>query len=169
MVGEILLCCLPEAIFYDIIHFATGIAIYENGVFGGLRHLDHVLRLAPGIELSGHVAGGLRETQTDVVIAKAKFIAYYLPLSRHHASVGWCHDEHTIGRSRVSEVDLLAADGIVAYEVIDAGRARSVILELGVLPRFAIIPLGVGHARHIGRPVAHNLLINTRHRIVVIV
>ena len=169
VVGQVLLYCLPEARFYGIIHFATGIAIDEDGVFGGLRHVDYTLRLTPRVKLGSHVAGGLLETQIDViVIAKAKFIARHLPLSRHHIPVCWIHGQHTIGRCRVGEVDLFATDGLVIYGVIDAGASRSVGLELGILPRFAVIPLGIGHARHIGKPVAHNHFVDTRCQIVVI-
>ena len=79
------------------------------------------------------------------------------------------HGQHTIGRCRVGEVDLFAADGLVAYEVIDAGASRSVGLELGILPRFAIVPLGVGHPRHIREPAAHNPAVDTFCRVITTV
>ena len=119
--------------------------------------------LTPRGKLGSHVAGGLLETQVDVItVTESQLMARHLPLGRHHVSVCWRHGQHTIGRSLVSEGDLLATDGLVAYEVIDAGSARSVGLELSVLPRLAVIPLGEGHARHIGEPVAHNLLFTRR-------
>ena len=170
VVVQVLLYCLPEARFYGIIHFATGIAIDENGVFGGLRHVDYTLRLTPRVKLGSHVAGGLLKTQADgFTVAQTQFVAHDLPLGRHHIPVCWRHSQHAASRSRVREVNLLAADGIVAHGVIYACEASAVGVKLGVLPCLAIVPLGVGLARHVGIPVANYLAVNACCRIVLFV
>ena len=49
--------------------------------------------------------------------------------------------------------------------------SRSAMLkyDLALLSLTRSIPLGVGHARHVGKPVAHNLAVNACCRIVVVV
>ena len=114
MVGQEFLCSLPEAIFNVSIHGATCIAIDEDGVFGGLRHVEHVLRLAPLVKLRSHVGSGLLEVQAEVVtVADAQFAVRNLPVGRHRLSVTWRHGQRSVGRGRISKIYLLDADGFV--------------------------------------------------------
>ena len=112
VIGEEFLCSLPEAIFNVCIHGATGIAIDEDGVFGGLWHIEHLFRLAPCVELHCHIAGGLCEIQTDVVtITEAQLVAHQLPFGFHRLPILRAHGQRSVGRSRIGKIDLLNAEG----------------------------------------------------------
>jgi hypothetical protein len=65
-------------------------------------------------------------------------------------------DDNAIGCEKIDFTYKASADGVVVRCIIDASATCSVILELGVLPCLAIIPLGIGHARHVGIPVSYN-------------
>ena len=171
VVGQEILRRLPKSVFYDFIHFSASVTIDEHGEFGGLWHVDVFLRLAPSVEFRSHVAVGLLEAQALVAIITHHQtpITCYLPLSRHHVPVSRRHGQHTFGRGSVGEVNLLDADNIAFVGVIDARATRSVGLELRVLPRLSIVPLGEGLARHVGTPVTYNLAVNAWSRVSRIV